>query len=62
MTEQKTPTRRYIVKDSKGIERMVKATSPAAAIGQVYEHQCRVATHDDVERSLTQNGSRQNGL
>lgn len=56
MTEGKktpAPTRRYVVVDSEGQERLVKATSPAAAVQQVYETKVRVASGDDIERLLT---------
>lgn len=45
-------TRRYIVKDKNGKERMGKATSKGTAIEHVYATEVRTATPDDVERLL----------
>ena len=45
-------TRRYIVTDKAGKERMGKSTSRGQAIEHVYKTEVRVATTDDVERLL----------
>lgn len=48
----KAVTRRYIVKDKTGTERLVRATGPAQAVGHVYQHEVKLATADDLERLI----------
>lgn len=55
-TEKKpAPTRRYVVTDHAGKDHLVKATSPADAILQIYKPAVRVASGDDIERLVKGN-------
>lgn len=50
--KKEVPVRRYVVVDAAGRERLIKATSPATAVQQVYDTKVRVASGDDIERLL----------
>lgn len=56
MTKSTKPqaTRRYVVVDANGHERLVKAPGPSGAVIHVYNPAVRLATADDVERLITE--------